>query len=144
LAALEAGARQVECTINGIGERAGNASLEEIIMALHVRADRLPFETNVVTTELYPASQLLSSIVGFDVQPNKAIVGRNAFAHEAGIHQDGMLKDARTYEINIPDVTRSRCVTWNWDTTLVRRSSMRRTGGSRIWRTKRNGFTIRT
>jgi 2-isopropylmalate synthase len=103
LAALEAGARQVECTINGIGERAGNASLEEIIMALHVRADRLPFETNVVTTELYPASQLLSSIVGFDVQPNKAIVGRNAFAHEAGIHQHGVINNPLCYEIMTPE-----------------------------------------
>jgi len=103
LAAIEAGARQIECTVNGIGERAGNASLEEIVMALHVRADRLPFTTGIVTSELYPASQLLSSIVGFDVQPNKAIVGRNAFAHEAGIHQDGVLKDARTYEIMRPE-----------------------------------------
>ncbi|HSK64328.1 MAG TPA: 2-isopropylmalate synthase [Pyrinomonadaceae bacterium] len=103
LAALEAGARQVECTINGIGERAGNASLEEIIMALHVRADRLPFATGVVTTELYPASQLLSSIVGFDVQPNKAIVGRNAFAHEAGIHQHGVINNPLCYEIMTPE-----------------------------------------
>jgi 2-isopropylmalate synthase len=103
LAALEAGARQIECTINGIGERAGNASLEEIIMALHVRADRLPFETGVVTTELYPASQLLSSIVGFDVQPNKAIVGRNAFAHEAGIHQHGVINNPLCYEIMTPE-----------------------------------------
>jgi 2-isopropylmalate synthase len=103
LAALEAGARQVECTINGIGERAGNASLEEIVMALHVRADRLPFETGIVTTELYPASQLLSSIVGFDVQPNKAIVGRNAFAHEAGIHQHGVINNPLCYEIMTPE-----------------------------------------
>ena len=103
LAALEAGARQIECTINGIGERAGNASLEEIVMALHVRADRLPFETGVDTTELYPASQLLSSIVGFDVQPNKAIVGRNAFAHEAGIHQHGVINNPLCYEIMTPE-----------------------------------------
>lgn len=103
LAALEAGARQVECTINGIGERAGNASLEEIVMALHVRADRLPFETGIVTTELYSASQLLSSIVGFDVQPNKAIVGRNAFAHEAGIHQHGVINNPLCYEIMTPE-----------------------------------------
>ncbi|HXQ69741.1 MAG TPA: 2-isopropylmalate synthase [Pyrinomonadaceae bacterium] len=103
LAAFEAGARQVECTINGIGERAGNASLEEIVMALHVRADRLPFETGIVTTELYPASQLLSSIVGFDVQPNKAIVGRNAFAHEAGIHQHGVINNPLCYEIMTPE-----------------------------------------
>jgi 2-isopropylmalate synthase len=103
LAALDAGARQIECTINGIGERAGNASLEEIVMALHVRADRLPFETGIITTELYPASQLLSSIVGFDVQPNKAIVGRNAFAHEAGIHQHGVINNPLCYEIMTPE-----------------------------------------
>jgi 2-isopropylmalate synthase len=103
LAAIEAGARQVECTINGIGERAGNASLEEIVMALHVRADRLPFETGIKTAELYPASQLLSSIVGFDVQPNKAIVGRNAFAHEAGIHQHGVINNPLCYEIMTPE-----------------------------------------
>jgi 2-isopropylmalate synthase len=103
LAAVEAGARQVECTINGIGERAGNASLEEIVMALRVRADRLPFETGIDTTELYPASQLLSSIVGFDVQPNKAIVGRNAFAHEAGIHQHGVINNPLCYEIMTPE-----------------------------------------
>jgi 2-isopropylmalate synthase len=103
LAAIEAGARQVECTINGIGERAGNASLEEIVMALHVRADRLPFETGIDTKELYPTSQLLSSIVGFDVQPNKAIVGRNAFAHEAGIHQHGVINNPLCYEIMTPE-----------------------------------------
>ncbi|HKR12149.1 MAG TPA: 2-isopropylmalate synthase [Pyrinomonadaceae bacterium] len=103
LAAIEAGARQVECTINGIGERAGNASLEEIVMALHVRADRLPFETGIVTEQLYPASQLLSSIVGFEVQPNKAIVGRNAFAHEAGIHQHGVINNPLCYEIMTPE-----------------------------------------
>jgi 2-isopropylmalate synthase len=103
LAAIEAGARQVECTINGIGERAGTASLEEIVMALHVRADRLPFETGIKTSELYPTSQLLSSIVGFDVQPNKAIVGRNAFAHEAGIHQHGVINNPLCYEIMTPE-----------------------------------------
>ena len=103
LAAIGAGARQVECTINGIGERAGNASLEEIVMATHVRADRLPVQTRVVTSQLYPSSQMLSEITGERVQANKAIVGRNAFAHEAGIHQDGMLKDRRTYEIMRPE-----------------------------------------
>lgn len=103
LAALGAGARQVECTINGIGERAGNASLEEIVMAMRVRADRLPFETGINTSELYPASQLLSSIVGFEVQPNKAIVGRNAFAHEAGIHQHGVINNPLCYEIMTPE-----------------------------------------
>lgn len=103
LAAIGAGARQVECTVNGIGERAGNASLEELIMAMHVRADQLPFETGVKTRELFPASQLLSSIIGFDVQPNKAIVGRNAFAHEAGIHQHGVINNPLCYEIMTPE-----------------------------------------
>jgi 2-isopropylmalate synthase len=102
LAAVSAGARQVECTINGIGERAGNASLEELVMAMRVRPDRYPYDTTVVSEHLFPASQLLSEIVGFPVQPNKAIVGRNAFAHEAGIHQDGMIKNPLTYEIMTP------------------------------------------
>ena len=103
LAAIEAGARQVECTINGIGERAGNASLEEIVMAMKVRADQLPFETGIRTQELYPTSQLLSSIIGSEVQPNKAIVGRNAFAHEAGIHQHGVISNPLCYEIMTPE-----------------------------------------
>jgi 2-isopropylmalate synthase len=103
LAAIEAGARQVECTINGIGERAGNASLEEIVMAMKVRADRLPFETAVDNQQLYPTSQLLSSIIGCAVQPNKAIVGRNAFAHEAGIHQHGVISNPLCYEIMTPE-----------------------------------------
>ncbi|HKA16810.1 MAG TPA: 2-isopropylmalate synthase [Blastocatellia bacterium] len=102
IAAIEAGARQVECTINGIGERAGNASLEEITMALRVRNDVMPFSTAIVTGELYPASQLLTELTGAAVQPNKAIVGRNAFAHEAGIHQDGVIKNRLTYEIMTP------------------------------------------
>lgn len=103
LAAIEAGARQVECTINGIGERAGNASLEEVVMALAVRSDRMPYVHNIDTTGLYPASQLLSSIISFGVQPNKAIVGRNAFAHEAGIHQHGVLSNPLCYEIMTPE-----------------------------------------
>ena len=103
LAAVGAGARQVECTVNGIGERAGNASLEEIVMATRVRHDRLPLETAVNTREIYASSQLLTALTGEGVQANKAIVGRNAFAHEAGIHQDGMLKDRRTYEIMRPE-----------------------------------------
>jgi 2-isopropylmalate synthase len=103
LTAIQAGARQVECTINGIGERAGNASLEEVVMATHVRRDRLPVETGVRTPAIYASSQLLTAITGEAVQANKAIVGRNAFAHEAGIHQDGMLKDRRTYEIMRPE-----------------------------------------
>ncbi len=102
LAALGVGARQVECTINGIGERAGNASLEEIIMATRVRPDRYAYETGVVSEQLYPASQILSEVTGVPVQPNKAIIGRNAFAHEAGIHQDGVLKNPLTYEIMTP------------------------------------------
>ena len=103
LAAISAGARQVECTINGIGERAGNASLEELVMALHVRSDCLDFQTQVDTTQLYPTSRLLSSIIGFEVQPNKAIVGRNAFAHEAGIHQHGVINNPLCYEIMTPE-----------------------------------------
>ena len=103
LAAIEAGARQVECTINGIGERAGNASLEEFIMACVVRCDKIPFQNNIETTQIYPTSRLLSSIISFDVQPNKAVVGRNAFAHEAGIHQHGVLSNPLCYEIMTPE-----------------------------------------
>ena len=102
LAAVESGARQIECTINGIGERAGNAALEEIVMALKVRHDLVPVGTTIRTELLYPTSQMLSQIIGVHVQPNKAIVGRNAFAHEAGIHQDGVLKLPLTYEIMTP------------------------------------------
>jgi 2-isopropylmalate synthase len=102
IAAVQAGARQIECTINGIGERAGNCSLEEVVMAFKTRHDRLPFHTNINTEHLYAASQLLSSSITFGPQPNKAIVGRNAFAHEAGIHQDGYLKEKTTYEIIDP------------------------------------------
>jgi 2-isopropylmalate synthase len=103
LSAIGAGARQVECTINGIGERAGNASLEEVVMAIRVRGDRLPFTTGIDTRQIFASSRLLTSLTGEGVQANKAIVGRNAFAHEAGIHQDGMLKDRRTYEIMRPE-----------------------------------------
>jgi 2-isopropylmalate synthase len=103
LSAIGAGARQVECTINGIGERAGNAALEEVVMAMQVRADRLPYACGVRTQEIYPTSQLLSAIIGFDVQPNKAVVGRNAFAHEAGIHQHGVLSNPLCYEIMTPE-----------------------------------------
>ena len=102
VAAVQAGARQIECTINGIGERAGNAALEEVVMAMKVRHDKYPFTTKIVTEHLYPASQLLTSIIDFGPQPNKAIVGENAFAHEAGIHQDGYLKERTTYEIMEP------------------------------------------
>ncbi|AJE02747.1 2-isopropylmalate synthase [Geobacter pickeringii] len=103
IAAVQAGARQVECAINGIGERAGNCSLEEFVMALRTRHDILPFATNVVTEQLTTASRLLTAITGIGVQPNKAIVGANAFAHEAGIHQHGMLMDKSTYEIMTPE-----------------------------------------
>ncbi|MGA1845846.1 2-isopropylmalate synthase [Deferribacter abyssi] len=104
IAAVVAGARQVECTINGIGERAGNASLEEIVMALNVRKDEFNYVyTDINTKEIYRTSRLLTSITGVDVQPNKAIVGKNAFAHEAGIHQDGVLKERTTYEIMTPE-----------------------------------------
>lgn len=102
LAGVLAGARQVECTVNGIGERAGNAALEEVVMALRVRQARLGLATRVRTPGLFPASQALAEVVGFGPQPNKAIVGRNAFAHEAGIHQDGVLKERTTYEIMDP------------------------------------------
>ncbi|HET7273758.1 MAG TPA: 2-isopropylmalate synthase [Longimicrobiaceae bacterium] len=104
IAAVEAGARQVECTVNGIGERAGNAALEEIVMALKVRSDALPYITMVNTEEINRTSQLLSYITGIHPQPNKAIVGKNAFAHEAGIHQDGVIKNPSTYEIMTPEM----------------------------------------
>jgi 2-isopropylmalate synthase len=103
LAGCEAGARQVECTINGIGERAGNAALEEVVMALKTRFDYYGLTTNIKTERLYPTSRMLSTITGLAVQRNKAVVGRNAFAHEAGIHQDGMLKERSTYEIMRPE-----------------------------------------
>jgi 2-isopropylmalate synthase len=103
LAAIQAGVRQLECTINGIGERAGNASLEEAVMALRTRHDAIPTTNAIVTNRLLKISKLLAATTGFDVQPNKAIVGRNAFAHESGIHQDGVLKDASTYEIMTPE-----------------------------------------
>ncbi len=103
LAAIKAGARQVECTINGLGERAGNAALEEIVMALRTRQNSLPYKTGVKTEHITKVSRLVSTITGFPVQPNKAIVGANAFAHESGIHQDGVLKHAATYEIMTPE-----------------------------------------
>ncbi len=102
LAGVQNGARQVECTINGIGERAGNASLEEVVMAMRVRADRYPYETGLTSEQIYASSQMLAEVTRVLVQPNKAITGRNAFAHEAGIHQDGMIKNPLTYEIMTP------------------------------------------
>ncbi|PWJ16994.1 2-isopropylmalate synthase [Jannaschia seohaensis] len=103
LAAVEGGARQIECTINGLGERAGNTALEEVVMALKVRHDIMPFTTGIDTTKLMAISRRVSAVSGFSVQPNKAIVGKNAFAHESGIHQDGMLKNAETFEIMRPE-----------------------------------------
>jgi 2-isopropylmalate synthase len=103
IAAVQAGAEQVECTINGIGERAGNCSLEEFVMILRTRHDILPFKTNIVTEQITPASRLLSTVTGIMVQPNKAIVGANAFAHEAGIHQHGVMMEKSTYEIMTPE-----------------------------------------
>jgi 2-isopropylmalate synthase len=108
LAAVLNGARQVECTINGLGERAGNASLEEVVMAVKTRRDIFNLETSIDTTQIVPTSKLVSSVTGYPVQPNKAIVGANAFAHESGIHQDGVLKHRETYEI-----MRAEDVGWN-------------------------------
>jgi 2-isopropylmalate synthase len=102
VAGVQAGARQIECTINGIGERAGNCALEEVVMIMKTRQDRLAYQTGIVTEQLYPASQLLAELISFGPQPNKAVVGSNAFAHEAGIHQDGFLKERTTYEIMDP------------------------------------------
>jgi 2-isopropylmalate synthase len=113
LGAIRNGARQVECTINGIGERAGNASLEEIVMALKVRGDFWGVHTDIVTDEIFNTSKMVSAFTGLVVQPNKAIVGDNAFSHEAGIHQDGVLKNSHTYEIITPELigaTRTRIV----------------------------------
>jgi 2-isopropylmalate synthase len=103
LAGIEGGARQVECTINGIGERAGNAALEEIAAALMVRRDKFPYTSNIVMSELYPTSQMLTELISFGCSPNKAVVGANAFAHESGIHQHGMLANPLTYEIMTPE-----------------------------------------
>ena len=120
LAAVLNGARQVECTINGLGERAGNASLEEIVMAVRTRGDLFPVETRIDTTGIVPASRLVSTITGFPVQPNKAIVGANAFAHESGIHQDGVLKHRETYEI-----MRAEDVGWNTNRMVLGKHSGR-------------------
>src|SRR5262249_16981669 len=103
LAAVLGGARQVECTINGLGERAGNAALEEVVMALKVRKDRMPFTTGIKTEMIARASKLVSNVTAFPVQYNKAIVGKNAVAHESGVHQDGMMKNTQAYEIMSPE-----------------------------------------
>lgn len=127
LAAVMAGARQVECTINGLGERAGNASLEEIVMAVRTRADVFPVESRVDATQIVPASKLVSQITGYPVQPNKAIVGANAFAHESGIHQDGVLKHRETYEI-----MRAEDVGWNANKLVLGKHSGRNAFRSRL------------
>jgi len=127
LAAVLAGARQVECTINGLGERAGNAALEEIVMAVRTRKDVFPVETRIDTTQIVPASRLVSGITGFPVQPNKAIVGANAFAHESGIHQDGVLKNRETYEI-----MRAEDVGWNANRLVLGKLSGRNAFRSRL------------
>jgi 2-isopropylmalate synthase len=127
LASVMKGARQVECTINGLGERAGNASLEEIVMAVRTRADVYPVDTGIDTLHIVPASRLVSSITGFPVQPNKAIVGANAFAHESGIHQDGVLKHRETYEI-----MRAEDVGWNANKLVLGKHSGRAAFRSRL------------
>lgn len=127
LAAVNAGARQVECTINGLGERAGNASLEEFVMALRTRQDILGLTTNVDSTQIVPASRLISTVTGFPVQPNKAIVGANAFAHESGIHQDGVLKHRETYEIMT-----AQSVGWNANKMVMGKHSGRAAFRSRL------------
>ena len=127
LAAVMAGARQVECTINGLGERAGNASLEEVVMAVRTRADIFPVETRIDATQIVPASKLVSQITGYPVQPNKAIVGANAFAHESGIHQDGVLKHRETYEI-----MRAQDVGWSQNKLVLGKHSGRNAFKSRL------------
>ncbi|MFO7579469.1 2-isopropylmalate synthase [Nitrosomonas halophila] len=127
LAAVLNGARQVECTINGLGERAGNAALEEIVMAVRTRQDYFPCDTRIDTTHIVPASKLVSGITGFPVQPNKAIVGANAFAHESGIHQDGVLKHRETYEI-----MRAEDVGWGTNKLLLGKHSGRNAFRSRL------------
>jgi len=134
LFAVMQGARQVECTINGLGERAGNASLEEIVMAVRTRHDIFPVETNIDTRHIVPASRLVSTITGFPVQPNKAIVGANAFAHESGIHQDGVLKYRETYEI-----MRAEDVGWNANRLVLGKHSGRAALRARL---EDLGFTI--
>ena len=127
LSAVMAGARQVECTINGLGERAGNASLEEIVMAIRTRKDIFPVETRINTEQIVPVSRLVSTITGFPVQPNKAVVGANAFAHESGIHQDGVLKYRETYEI-----MKAQDVGWNTNRLVLGKLSGRAAFAARL------------
>ncbi len=117
LAGVLAGARQVEVTINGIGERAGNTSLEEVVMALHTRPQYYNLRTNINTREIMKTSRMVSNYTGMHVQANKAVVGANAFAHEAGIHQDGVLKNSSTYEIMTPESIGWRRAVWCWAST---------------------------
>ena len=132
LSAVVNGARQIECTINGLGERAGNAALEEIVMAMRTRKDDLGFETRIDTTHIVPTSRLVSSVTGFPIQPNKAVVGANAFAHESGIHQDGVLKNRETYEI-----MRAEDVGWNTNRLVLGKLS-----GRNAFKTKMEGLGI--
>ncbi len=134
LAAIQKGARQVECTINGIGERAGNASLEEVVMNIKTRGDYFGFHTDIHTEQIYPASRMLTRFTGISVQPNKAIVGANAFAHEAGIHQDGVLKERTTYEIMHPET-----VGWTGSSMVLGKHSGRH---AFVTRMKDLGFTL--
>jgi 2-isopropylmalate synthase len=127
LAAVLQGARQVECTINGLGERAGNAALEEIVMAIRTRPDVFPVETRIDTAQIVPTSRLVSTVTGFPVQPNKAVVGANAFAHESGIHQDGVLKYRETYEI-----MRAQDVGWNTNRIVLGKLSGRAAFSARL------------
>src|SRR5690606_19563827 len=127
LSAVLSGARQVECTINGLGERAGNASLEEVVMAVKTRSDVFPVETRIDTRQIVPTSKLVSTITGYPVQRNKAIVGANAFAHESGIHQDGVLKHRETYEI-----MRAEDVGWNANKLVLGKLSGRAAFKSRL------------
>ncbi len=120
LAAVVNGARQIECTINGLGERAGNASLEELVMAIRTRKDSLNLTTNINTLQIVPTSKLVSGVTGFPIQPNKAIVGANAFAHESGIHQDGIIKFRETYEI-----MKAEDVGWNTNRLILGKLSGR-------------------
>lgn len=136
LAAVSHGARQVECTINGLGERAGNASLEEVVMAVRTRADLFDIHTDLDTTQIVPASKLVSTITGFPVQPNKAIVGANAFAHESGIHQDGVLKHRETYEI-----MKAQDVGWHTNSLVLGKHSGRNAFKTRI---EELGITLET
>ena len=151
LAAVEGGARQIECTVNGIGERAGNTSLEEVVMAINTRADRYEYECGIITREIVPSSTLLSMITGLTIPFNKPIVGRNAFAHESGIHQHGMIANARTYAAaatwswaSIRDAPAWLSAALNWALTLRRSRWTSCMSGSSYWPTERRKYTPMT